>query len=148
LGFPTGWLSARISELINPVTDQWDEELLIDHFNLDDIKEILMIPIYPDMEDTIAWHYERKGNFTVKSAYHLGVSLQDSRLHRDGEPSTNAPMQNTTWNDLWKLKLLGKVLVFLWRLTHNSLPTIMNIKRKKIELDTRCPMCWQLDEDR
>jgi hypothetical protein len=23
----------------------------------------------------------------------------------------------------------------------------MNIKRKKIELDTRCPMCWRLYED-
>jgi hypothetical protein len=56
-------------------------------------------------------------------------------------------MQNTTWKDLWKLKLPGKVLVFLWRLTHNSLSTRMNIKRKKIVLDTRCPMCWQLDED-
>lgn len=35
----------------------------------------------------------------------------------------------------------GKVLMFLWRLAHNSLPTRMNIKRKQIELDTLCPMC-------
>lgn len=37
--------------------------------------------------------------------------------------------------------------MFLWRLTHNSLPTLMNIKRKHIDLDTRCPMCLRLDED-
>jgi hypothetical protein len=43
-----------VSDLINPVIDQWDEELLRDHFNMDDVKEILMIPIRPEMEDTIA----------------------------------------------------------------------------------------------
>jgi hypothetical protein len=58
----------RVSELINPVTEQWDEALLLEHFNTDDVKEILMIPIRPDMEDAIAWHYESMENFTVKSA--------------------------------------------------------------------------------
>lgn len=42
----------------------------------------------------------------------------------------------------------GKVRIFTCRLTRNSLPLRMNIKRKKVDLDTICPMCGKLDEDR
>ena len=41
----------------------------------------------------------------------------------------------------------GKVKKFSWRLCHNSLPTRLNIKRKKVDLDTGCPMCNRVDED-
>jgi hypothetical protein len=30
---------------------------------------------------------------------------------------------------------------------HNSLAMKLNIKRQVIDLDTRCPVCWHLDED-
>jgi hypothetical protein len=41
----------------------------------------------------------------------------------------------------------GKVRIFLWRLAHNSLPTRLNIQRKSVVLDTRCPVCGRFDED-
>lgn len=37
--------------------------------------------------------------------------------------------------------------MFLWRLSHNTLPVRLNIKRRGIDLDTICPMCKCLDED-
>jgi hypothetical protein len=140
-------IATRVSELINPVTDQWDEELLRDLFNLEDVKEILLIPIRPEMEDDIAWHYDNKGIFTVKSAYQLGVRLRDDALNRNASSSTTPPVQHQIWKSIWNQKFPGKVLIFLWRLTHNSLPTKLNIKCKRVELDTRCPMCCRLDED-
>ena len=51
------------------------------------------------------------------------------------------------WDRIWKSALPGKVCIFLWRLAHNSLPLCMNAQRKRIELDTRCPVCMRLDED-
>ena len=42
------------------------------------------------------------------------------------------------------MKLPAKVRIFLWRLAHDSLPTI---KRKHVDLDTLCPVCRRLDED-
>jgi hypothetical protein len=137
----------RVSELLNRVTDQRDEELLHDHFNMEDVKEILMIPVQPEMEEAIAWHYDSKWAFTVKSAYQLGASLRDGALSQNASSSASSPMQHQTWKIIWNQKLPGKVLIFLWRFTHNSLPTKLNIKRNMIELDTRCPMCWHLDED-
>ena len=37
--------------------------------------------------------------------------------------------------------------MFIWCLSHNSLSTRMNVKRKGVELDTRYPMCNRADED-
>jgi ribonuclease HI len=136
-----------VSDLINPVTEQWDEDLLRDHFSVEDVQDILMIPIRPEMQDEIAWHYEKKGVLSVKSAYQLGVSLRDEGLSRNASSSSSTPSQSQTWKSIWNQKLPGRVLIFLWRFTHNSLPTKLNIKRKKVELDTRCPVCWRLDED-
>ena len=60
-----------------------------------------------------------------------------------GEGSTN----NIQWKKIWSLALPGKVKHFIWRLANNSLPLRMKLKRKGIELDTRCPVCYRLDED-
>ena len=37
--------------------------------------------------------------------------------------------------------------IFLWRLGHDSLPLRLNIKTRGMDIDTRCPVCWRLDED-
>ena len=136
-----------VSELINPITETWDEELIRDNFTEEDAREILCIPVRADMEDWLAWHYDSKGQFSVKSAYRVGVTLRESKLNRDAGPSAIAECQKDSWKHIWDLELPGKVKIFLWRLAHNSLPTRMNIKRKGIELDTRCPVCNRLDED-
>nr|AAT73658.1 hypothetical protein [Oryza sativa Japonica Group] len=36
---------------------------------------------------------------------------------------------------------------FLWRFAHNTLPLRMNIDRRGMEIDTRCPVCHRLNED-
>jgi hypothetical protein len=51
------------------------------------------------------------------------------------------------WNRIWKMECPNKVKIFSWRLVHNSLPLKRKIEAKGIELDTRCPVCWRVDED-
>jgi hypothetical protein len=76
-----------VSELINPITETWDEELIRDNFTAEDTRDILSIPLCLDMEDYVAWHLDSKGIFSVKSAYRLGVSIRDARLNRDASSS-------------------------------------------------------------
>jgi hypothetical protein len=35
------------------------------------------------MEDWVAWHFDNKGVFSLKSAYRVGVSLRDSKQDYD-----------------------------------------------------------------
>jgi hypothetical protein len=58
------------------MTGIWDRELVDDIFWEEDVKVILAIPVKQGREDAIAWHYDPKGLFSVKSAYHV---LEDNR---------------------------------------------------------------------
>jgi len=60
----------RVEELINPVTMQWDVDLLKHIFWPTDVYRIRQIPITFGREDVVAWHYNRSGMFSVRSAYH------------------------------------------------------------------------------
>lgn len=138
---------SKVSELINPVTDQWNEALVRMLFSEEDAHSILAILLRQGMEDFISWHFDKRGQFSVKSAYQLGVAIRERSLHHDASTSAIQEQGSPLWNKLWPLGVPSKVRLFTWRLAHNSLPTRLNINRKQIELDTRCPMCLRLDED-
>ena len=73
--------------------------------------------------------------------------MREKERHKDSSSSQSIGVTSPTRDKIWSVKLPGKVRVFLWRLAHNSLPLRLNVKRKKVELDTLCPMCNRLDED-
>jgi hypothetical protein len=53
------------------------------------------------------------------------------------------------WPSLWKFQCQPKIKQFLWTLAHNSLSFRSNINRRGVkDVDTRCPVCKRLDEDR
>jgi hypothetical protein len=62
-----------VSDLINPVTGTWDEELIRQTFDPDDVQTILSIPVHEDMDDLVGWHFDSKGKFSVKSAYKVYI---------------------------------------------------------------------------
>jgi len=51
----------RVEELIDPISEQWDEQLLAQTFWDDDASLI--------KADVVGWHYDSKGCFSVRSAY-------------------------------------------------------------------------------
>lgn len=139
-----------VAELLNPVTGGWDEALVHDLFQPDDAKAILSISICDGTEDYLAWYFDHRGLFSVKSAYKVAVMLRDRRLDRDAASSREVSANNTVkfnWNHIWSLNAPCKVKMFVWRLAHNSLANRMKIKKLGVELDTRCPVCLRLNED-
>ena len=42
----------------------------------EDVKEIMLIPLREGHDDYVAWHFDSKGIFSVRSAYHV---LDDQR---------------------------------------------------------------------
>lgn len=64
-------LVTTVEELINPVAGNWDENLNRDLFWSVDVHRILQIPLVAGREDIVAWHFNKNGFFSVRSAYHL-----------------------------------------------------------------------------
>lgn len=50
-------------------------------------------------------------------------------------------------NYIWGLSLPNKVLHFLWRLTTTSSPMWQKRKMRGVDVETRWPLCFRLDED-
>ena len=62
-----------VAELIDAESGMWNRELIAQYFHADDVPIILSIPLRPQSEDFIAWHYDNRGLFSVKSAYKVHV---------------------------------------------------------------------------
>ena len=73
----------KVSNLMDPITGGWDSQLIKDVFCEEDAALILSIPTRPDHEDFVAWHFDPKGKFSVKSAYH--VLVDDEERERLGK---------------------------------------------------------------
>ena len=109
----------RVSELIDPLSIVWDIQALKMHFIPMDWELILNIPLTTRRQpDFWAWHYEKTGVFSVRSAYRMLVSNREKRTdwieHNAGMSDVRADQKD--WTDLWGVKVSSKVRVFLWRL--------------------------------
>jgi hypothetical protein len=139
-----------VSDLIDPVTNQWDVELVRQTFHPDDVPIILAIPLAQDMEDFIAWHFDTRGLFTIKSPYKVCIDNQILGFGSSSGTTVHHLSRGTSfpWFKICEMACPNKVKVFAWRLAHNSLPLKRKIHQsRRIKLDTRCPMCYRLDED-
>jgi hypothetical protein len=58
-----------VHELIDPISEQWDEQLLAQSFWDVDVYLIKALPIHLDMPDIVGWHFDNKGRFSVKLTY-------------------------------------------------------------------------------
>jgi hypothetical protein len=135
-------------ELIDPTTGQWDVELVTQTFFEEDVRSILSIPVHQDLEDVVAWHYDTRGLFSVKSAYKVQRSCERRKDRRGAQSSSNGTdLENEMWKKLWKLECPGKIKHFLWRFAHNSLALPIGLEKRGMELDTKCVMCERQNED-
>lgn len=50
------------------------------------------------------------------------------------------------WKLMWKVKVPYKVNLFVWKLLHDSIPTLLTLKNRGIPTNSSCPMCKE-EED-
>lgn len=134
--------------MIDPVTGTCDKELAQGCFHEDDVQAILSIPISEHAGDFLAWHFDSKGIFSVKSAYKVHAEMLKMEVSRQGgQSSVSDNRHSEIFSALWNIKCPPRVHHFLWRFAHNSHPMYMNISRKGVDLDTRCAACGKYFED-
>jgi hypothetical protein len=95
----------------------------------------------------IAWHFDPKGLFSVRSAYKVCRDDELRRRQRGSAQSSGAYGQEGLWRRIWNLKCPNKMKHFLWRFAHNSHPLRVNLSHRGMRIDTKCPVCNRADED-
>jgi hypothetical protein len=51
----------KVAELISPVTEQWDQQLVVDMLSAAEARMILDMPLRDGAVDFIAWHFDPHG---------------------------------------------------------------------------------------
>ncbi|KAJ8433384.1 LOW QUALITY PROTEIN: hypothetical protein Cgig2_019174 [Carnegiea gigantea] len=91
--------------------------------------------------DRLVWHYSSNGPFSVCSAYHFIHSLKFTDL-----ASSRSYSMNSIWNFIWKLNVLPRIKVFLWRVGVSALPTKANIGHRVPHFTMSYAICGAVEE--
>lgn len=136
-----------VNELINEENRCWNETLVRHVLKEEDANEVLKIRLpNHQMDDFPAWHHEKSGLFTVKSAYKLAWNLSGKGVVQSSS-STATSGERKIWSRVWNAKVQAKVKIFIWKLAQDKLPTWENKRRRKIEMNGTCPVCGTKGEN-
>ncbi|XP_019163512.1 PREDICTED: uncharacterized protein LOC109159858 [Ipomoea nil] len=127
---PVQLQGTRVMGLIDQQTGTWDNDILTDLFQPEDVGRIMRIPVSLDYNDTWYWHGDPKGMYSVKSGYRRIVGDYESQ----GGEFMN-------WLSLWRLKIPPKWRMFLWRAICDILPTTTNLLIRRVDVSPYCAMC-------
>jgi hypothetical protein len=136
-----------VNQLILPESKEWNSELIGNIFYPFDAEEILKMKIpSAEVDDCIAWHYEKNGVFSVRSAYKLAASLNCNTAA--GASSSGCGVGNRSiWDVIWKLNAPERIKIFGWRIATGTLATKKNKCRRTIVHDSVCDICGHGEED-
>ncbi|KAI8030977.1 hypothetical protein LOK49_LG01G01723 [Camellia lanceoleosa] len=74
---------------------------------------IEVIPIFvEDKVDSLIWHHDPQGSYTIKSGYHNVMS--QSHMRQEHAPSSSFRWTEKEWKFIWSLNVLTKLRHFLW----------------------------------
>ena len=126
-----------VSALIDTDTKRWRRDRLENIFLPFEVETILNIPIsYHLPEYSIIWLGNKKGSFSVKSAYYMAKRILEKEDH--GESSLG-DLCALLWKRMWHLNIPGKIRIFAWRLCMNAIPTLTNLSKKESKWMSRAP---------
>ncbi|KAH9724434.1 putative reverse transcriptase/RNA-dependent DNA polymerase [Citrus sinensis] len=138
---PTLDIQAVVADLIDE-NQNWKKEMIYQHFMKEDAAMIVRIQLPKTPKpDQYLWHYDKYGQYSVKSGYQIALKLKcpDSPCSSDSSLSQ--------WNVIWAAELPEKIKIFMWRAVKNLLPTSSNLWRRKIVGSPICRRCGVKNED-
>ena len=128
-----------VSSLINE-NSKWRKLDLVKALFLQfEANEILKIPLRHSLpEDPLIWLGNRKGSFSVKSAYYIARELVE--FEATGASSSNH-LASPFWKKIWHVNVPPKVKIFAWRVCLDGLPTMLNLRRRGLNIAGFCQIC-------
>ena len=139
--------NGSIADLIDQENKSWKVDLMRKIYHPQVAKEILLLllPIskLPNMADKLIWKHSNSGDYKVKEACQL--------LLKDQYPNSTHNHKyfgigKGVWERIWKVKLPLKILNFIWKLLHGSLPVFEVLVNKGITVSSKCLLCNKEEE--
>ncbi|CAM8882279.1 unnamed protein product [Rhodiola kirilowii] len=102
------------------------------------------------IKDNISWNEEEQvWRWTADGRGVFSTKLVYMKMKADYESMTNATkgecsdktLVRSFWKHLWRMKMQGKVKIFMWRLFHDFLPSSLNLVKRGCGSDLCCKVC-------
>ncbi|XP_062007626.1 uncharacterized protein LOC133724796 [Rosa rugosa] len=120
---------SKVSDLLS-TTGVWNEALIRRLFGREEAEIILNIPLScRNIPDRLIWKLERKGEFSVKTAYRFSFFHSSCR-----SPFTLA-VNGDFWKRIWKVLIPNAAKVFAWRVCHDILPSLDRLASRSGDFD-------------
>ena len=129
---------ATMDQLIDRDSRWWNSALvdsIFIPFEAQLIKSILVCLL--DQQDFLVWPHSRTGLYQVRYGYHL---LCESQVN-EAASSSDTDGQRKFWKSLWKLNIPNTVKFFLWWAYTDSIPTMLNLCKRKMVPSSACNHC-------
>ena len=125
-----------VCDLLKDGGKEWDIELVIGLFLPQDVEVILSTPINESVAmDRMVWAEEKKGSFTVRSAYRLAREVEAE----GGNTGCSDPTKlHEAWKGVWSMNLPNRIKHFAWKACNGILATKDSIFRRKITANNIC----------
>ncbi|KAG2293266.1 hypothetical protein Bca52824_039935 [Brassica carinata] len=135
----------RVNDLLLGTEHEWNIQLVTDILNQADANYALSIrPSKTGNPDTLVWSYTKDGNYSVKTGYHLQCQMEDQDSQID---QVTIPEEvRKCCSNIWKLKIPPRLKTFWWRVAHNSLAVMDNMRKRGIVIDNTCQTCGESTE--
>ena len=98
------------------------------------------------VSDCVAWFPDKRGSFSVKSAYSLALQEKISAGGL-GASSVRPDGRRPAWDLIWRNPAPPKVHIFAWKLAHEALATEATKKSKHMQNEQACTICGHVTED-
>ncbi|XP_058733791.1 uncharacterized protein LOC131605427 [Vicia villosa] len=127
----------KVGDFIDRDLGCWDRDLVYSSFDPDVALQIISIPLAQrETQDKQIWHFDKSGDFTVKSAYHCCT-----KRNWAAKLGSSSSLHSRLWKETWKAPVHSRTRNFIWRLAKDILPVKTNLSKKGISLDTSCSLC-------
>lgn len=112
-----------VADLLNATNSGWNERKLRHLMNARDCEKIWSIPIsYRSVDDKLMWRFDKKGMYSVKSAYRVMRSETFSGRNKE---------RVQMWRKLWCLNIPEKAKHVSWRCFIGYMPTKNGSKKNE-----------------
>ncbi|KAF7843842.1 uncharacterized protein G2W53_000747 [Senna tora] len=134
-----------VCELLNEEGTGWNVAVISSIFRENMCNRIQKIPInHRQGEDRWSWVPDLKGVFTVKSCYKVAMAERWPGINIT--PGTLITVEEKFWKRIWKLPLMPKYKVFIWRVCLDILPTAGALSGRGVNIDAVCSLCGSDEE--
>ncbi|KAF7815776.1 ribonuclease H [Senna tora] len=143
---PGGLEVERVCELMTEGGTNWDNDKIKTLFDEETCQRIISIPPNGDQGgDKWVWELDRSGVYSVKSGYRSAMVETWNQLSHNEELDQDAVFR--FWKRLWKLSILSRYKVFLWRACLGIIPAIESLEKRGMNINEDCGICNVAPED-